>query len=111
MRNFGQKVERFLPFRGNAQRHVCLLGDDDDANGGQHAVDHGGGHEIADRSGFHEREHDLDDTSDQAHGECPFITQDIVAGAQFRDSAKGDHDQARGRTFDGQPGAAHEGNE
>ena len=74
-------------------------------------MDDGGGHQVAYLAGFEESEDDLNDPGDDAHGQGTLITDDVVARAQLGDRAEGDDDQTGRRPFDGQPGAAHEGNE
>ncbi len=47
VRDFGEEFEGFLGVSGDAEGDVDLFGDDDDADGCEHAVDGGDGEEFA----------------------------------------------------------------
>ncbi len=102
VRDFGEEFEGFLGVSGDAEGDVDLFGDDDDADGGEHAVDGGDGEEFAEGPEFEGTEEDLDDAGDDADGEGAFV-------AEFLDGAEDDDDHACGRAFDGEFGVAEEG--
>lgn len=99
--DFGEEFEGFLGVSGDAEGDVDLFGDDDDADGSEHAVDGGDGEEFAEGTEFKGTEEDLDDAGDDADGEGSFV-------AEFLDGAEDDDDHAGGWAFDGEFGVAEE---
>lgn len=89
---------------GDAEGDVDLFGDDDDADGGEHAVNGGDGEEFAEGTEFEGTEEDLDEAGDDADGESAFV-------AEFLDGAEDDDDHSCGGAFDGEFGVAEEGSE
>ena len=105
----GDQVQRLLTGRLHTHQHVDLLRADDDADGGEHAVHDGRREEVAQGAGTEERQGDLDGGRDRTDGERAAIPRHGVPGAQLRDRAQDDDDQARRRALDGELGATEPG--
>jgi hypothetical protein len=65
-RDVDEQLER-RPRVGHTQQRGGLLGDDDDADGGEHAVHHTRRHAGGDDPGAHQGQHNLDDARHDTH--------------------------------------------
>ncbi len=81
-----------------------LLDENDDADAGEHAGDHGGREKIGDDPGFNESHDGLKDTGQDQSQQKSFETKILYGGH---------HDDRKtcGRTTDAQGGAAHQGDQ
>lgn len=108
MWQFGEKLEGFLSVRGDTQGNVRLLGNDDDTDGGKHAMDGSDGEELAQGAEFEGAEQNLDDTGNDANRDGALITEHGVAFTESLDGTKNDDDHSCGGSFDREFGVAQE---
>lgn len=106
--DFGQEFERFLGVGANPDGDVSLLGDDDDADGGEHAMDGGNGEEFGEGADAEQAEDDLNETGHDTDGEGAFVAENGVALTEPLNGAEGNDDEAGGGAFDGELGVGQE---
>ena len=106
MGQFGKEFEWFLGVGGDTEGDVSLLGNDDDTDGGKHAMDGSDGEELAQGAEFEGAEQNLDDTGNDANSDGSLITEHGVALSESLDGTKNDDDHACGGSFDREFGVA-----
>ncbi len=99
-------------FDGLSEQHdVDLLGDDDDADGSEHAMNGSDGEEFGQFAELEDAKKNLDDASDDAHGQHASVADHAGlfgahASGDFRsecgDCSKDGCNHAGGGAFDGQ---------
>ena len=104
VRDFRKEFERFAGMGGDAESDVNLLGDDDDADGGEHAVHGGHREEFAEGAEAQRTEKHLEDACQQADGERLLVSQ-------FLNAAEHNDNHSRSGPLDGKFRVAQEGSE
>ena len=77
--NLRDQFERLFRMRSDAERYVCLLGNDNDADRGQHSVYCRNREELTEDADTKQAESHLDQTGSNADCECTLIAQNGVA--------------------------------
>ncbi len=109
---FGNSAQEFKWFslRLDAKRDGDLLTNDDNTDGGQHAVNGGDGEELSENARPKDAKEDLQDRRRHADGQGGAISQRVRLGpsaahsvaAELFNATQDNDDQAGRRPFDGQ---------